>query len=151
MKLEAKLEAKLKFSINSKVEIDWVSCESIKLAPKNMKAMNTKQAKEEQSTGHHMLHCASKLQCVGIQTFDYYVSFMRAVRGVFHFQNCIEIVCISRWRLPSTKLKKVFGKLKRKQKIITLKQIINYQNQNSTKQSKATRKACRVNKRKTSS
>lgn len=89
----------MKFSINSKVEIDWVSCEAIKLTQTN----EDNERGEKQSTGHHIEHSTCKLQ----QSFAN-TEILRLLHkfsesregGVFHFQNCIEIVC-SRWRLPS--------------------------------------------------
>lgn len=96
---------------------------------------NGRGRKKTKSTGHHIAHSTSKLHCANTKKLRLLHKFYeRAKGGVFHSQNCIEIVC-SRWRLPSEKIEKVFGKLKRKLKIITLKQIINYQNQNSEKNS----------------
>lgn len=94
---------------------------------------NRRGRKKTKSTGHHIAHSTSKLHCANTKKLRLLHKFYeRAKGGVFHFQNCMEIVC-SRWRLPSERIEKVFGKLKRKLKIITLKQIINYQNQNSEK------------------
>lgn len=125
-----KIEAKLIFSINLRIEIDCKLC-GYKI---NMK---TKILDSD-----HILHTPIKLRVLLIATCyhlrtpysDNCISFMSdIVRGVLHSLNCIEIVQPMAFAIENLKGKKVsmlFGKLKRKRKIITLKNYYKLPNKN---------------------